>query len=245
MSERKIQMIEIDKILIPEERVTSIVDEETMRELEESIKERGILQPLSLMDVDGKLILIDGLHRLLVAKKLGIKKVPCLVKKGTEKDLLIENLIVNRQRGRSDPIGEATVLSTLINEYNMSLSQACKALKISETTARRYLQILKLPDEVKQLVRMQKLGLGCAYWISKLPDREQQISVAHDAVAYGYTEQMCRARVLQLMRPDFTPEDTGYSFTPEGARRIRIIPKRELKDIMPIWIEILFSTLTH
>ena len=194
---REVVYLDIDKILVPEERVTSIVDEEKLRELEESIKERGILQPLHIIQVDNKHILVDGLHRLLVAKKLGMRQVPCLIKKGTMRDVLVENLIVNRQRGISDPIGEATVLQTLIKEYNMSLSQAAKELKISESTARKYLQILKLPEDVKQLIRGKRLSLGCAYWISKLEDEKMQREVANDAVAYGYTEEMCRARVLQ------------------------------------------------
>lgn len=221
---KKIVYIDIDKILVPEERVTSIVDDEKMRELEASIKERGILQPLHVLLVDNKYILVDGLHRLLVAKKLGMRQVPCLVRKGTMKDVLVENLIVNRQRGISDPVGEALVLNTLINEYNMSLSQAAKELKISESTARKYLTILKLPDDVKSLIRQRKLSLECAYWIAKLEDPNLQREVANDAVAYGYTGEMCRARVLQLMRPDIEPEETGYTFTPSGAPQ-KVLPK--------------------
>ena len=224
---KEVVYIDVDKILIPEERVTSIVDEDKLKELEESIKERGILQPLHIIQVDNKYILVDGLHRLFVAKKLGMKKVPCLVKKGTMRDVLVENLIVNRQRGISDPIGEATVLKTLMDEYKMSLAQAARELKISESTARKYLQILKLPEEVKQLLRQKKLSLGCAYWISKLEDKNLQIEVANDAVAYGYTEEMCRARVLQLMRPDISPEDTGYTFTPQGAPQ-KVLPRCSL-----------------
>lgn len=225
MSEsEKVQMIDIDKILVPEERVTSIVPSDTMAELEQSIKERGIRQPLYIMRIKDKLILVDGLHRLLVAKKLGIKKVPCIIREGTEKDLLIENLILNRQRGISDPIGEAQVLQTLVSEHKMPLSQAAKACNISESTARKYLQILKLPQEILDMVRRKEIGLGCAYWISKLEDREQQYSVARDASVYEYTEEMCRARVLQLLRPSIEPEETGYTFTPQGAPQ-KVLPK--------------------
>ncbi|RLB08973.1 MAG: hypothetical protein DRG59_03625 [Deltaproteobacteria bacterium] len=225
MSEsEKVQMVDIDKILVPEERVTSIVPSDTMQELEQSIKERGIRQPLYIMEINGKLILVDGLHRLVVAKKLGIKQVPAIIRKGTEKDLLIENLILNRQRGISDPIGEAQVLQTLVQEHKMPLSQAAKACNISESTARKYLQILKLPQEILDMVRRKEIGLGCAYWISKLEDREQQYSVARDASVYEYTEEMCRARVLQLLRPNVEPEQTGYTFTPQGAPQ-KVLPR--------------------
>ncbi|RLC82757.1 MAG: hypothetical protein DRI61_01300 [Chloroflexi bacterium] len=242
MSEsEKIQMVSIEKILVPEERVTSIVDSSTMAELEESIKERGIRQPLYLMRIKDKLILVDGLHRLVVAKKLGIKQVPCIIREGTEKDLLIENLILNRQRGISDPIGEAQVLKTLVEEHKMPLSQAAKACNISESTARKYLQILKLPQEILDMVRRKEIGLGCAYWISKLEDREQQYSVARDASVYEYTEEMCRARVLQLLRPNVEPEQTGYTFTPQGAPQ-KVLPRCFLcgeeiqEDPVYIWL---------
>lgn len=240
--DRRVQYLEIDKILIPEERVTSVVDDSIMAELEESIKERGILQPLYVMEVDGKYILVDGLHRLLVAKKLKLQKVPVLIKRGSEKDLLIENLIINRQRGTSDPIGEALVIDTLVREHKMSLYAAAKACNISESTARKYLALLTLPSEVKEMVRRKQLGVECAYWIAKLQDDKLKIEVARDAIQYGYTAQMCRARVLQLLRPDLEPEEVGYTFTPQGEPQ-RILPKcflcgREIQgDPQYIWLD--------
>jgi len=83
MSEAKKEVVflEVDKILVPEDRVTSVVDEEIEAELEQSIKQHGILQPLQIAEVNGQYVLIDGLHRLQIAKKLGMKTVPCIVQK--------------------------------------------------------------------------------------------------------------------------------------------------------------------
>jgi len=101
MSEsQNVVQLEVDKILVPEDRVTSVLDDEILAELEESIRQHGILQPLQVALVNDKYVLIDGLHRMLIAKKLGMKTVPAIVKPMSEDELLITNLIVNRQRGR-------------------------------------------------------------------------------------------------------------------------------------------------
>jgi len=143
MSEAKKEVVflEVDKILVPEDRVTSVVDEEIEAELEQSIKQHGILQPLQIAEVNGQYVLIDGLHRLQIAKKLGMKTVPCIVQKMTEDQLLITNLIVNRQRGKSNPAQEAMILKKLIDEYNYDLDKAAQMLGMSRSTADKYYRI--------------------------------------------------------------------------------------------------------
>ena len=92
-NQQEITYLKPDDILIPEERVTSQLDPEILDELRESIKEHGILEPLLVARVEGKYVLIDGLHRLVIAKELGMDKVPCVVREMREDELLITNLI--------------------------------------------------------------------------------------------------------------------------------------------------------
>lgn len=212
-----------DQIMIPEVRVTSVVDKELYEELKESIKQRGILEPIAVAEVDGKYVLIDGLHRLLVAKELGIKKVPCLIKKLPLDQVLIENLIRARQRGHSDPAGEAEVIKTLVEEYRYKLTDVAKMMGMSVTRARKLYAISKLPEDIKAYLRYRKLPLEGAYLLTFLKNPEDQREIAELAVKYGYTVEQIKAAVTYKLRPETPEEEVGWTFTPEGIPQ-RVLP---------------------
>jgi len=214
--EQKVEYIELAKINVPDLRVTSVVDEGLMSEMLESIKARGILEPLAIADVDGEYVLIDGLHRILAARRLGMKEVPCLVKKMTMDNVLMENLIRTRQRGHSDPAQEAEVLRQLVDEFNYSLRQAAQLMGFSATKADKLYKIAALPTQIKQMIRAKQIPSEGAYYITFLQDNEKQLEVAEDAMRFGYTVEQIKARVQQLMRPECEPEPGSWSFTPAG-----------------------------
>lgn len=221
---REVVYVDVDSILIPEDRVTSMMEPETMEELRESIRQYGILQPLQLAKVDNKLVLIDGLHRLIVAKELGIRRVPAIVQEMSERDLLITNLIVNRQRGKSNPAHEAKVLRKLVEEYNMSLAEAAEKLGMSRSTAEKYYQIaLFASPRVMQYLEEGLLSVGCAYWLSFITDREKQDRYAEWAVQYNYTVEQCKAAAYSA-ESSTVPESVRFIITPEGQPKPRPIP---------------------
>jgi len=217
VKKEEVVYLPIDKIMIPDTRVTSVVDPDIMEELRESVRQKGILQPLHVAEVDGQYVLIDGLHRLYVARELGIKEVPCIVRPMTMDEVLIQNLIVNRQRGRSNPAQEAEVLERLINEFGYSINKAAEILGISRTKARKLLAISKLPEEVKDLLKHGKLQFEAAYLLTFLEDKNKQIEVANDAVRFGYTVEQVKARVQYELNPQAEPEAVGWTFSETGA----------------------------
>ena len=224
VDERKEEVIqiEIDKIMIPEERVTSIIDEEILQELEESIKQHGILQPLQIGEVDGKLVLIDGLHRLMIAKRLGMKTVPCIVKKMSEDQLLITNLIMNRQRGKSNPAHEALVLKKLVDEYRHDFDEAAKLLGMSRSTADKYYRIASFcSQKVLSYLSQGILSIGCAYWLSYIEDKGKQDEIAELAVKWSYSVEQCKAASISATRPE---EEVPYIIMPTGEMKPRPIP---------------------
>jgi len=219
---QEVLQIEIDKIMIPEDRVTSVLDEEILAELEESIKQHGILQPLQVAEVDGKYILIDGLHRLQIAKKLGMRTVPCIVKRMTEDQLLITNLIVNRQRGRSNPAHEALVLKKLLDEYGYDINKAAELLGMSASTADKYYRIASnCSEQVLDALGSGEVSVGCAYWLSFIEDKNKQNELLEYIRFYKYTVEQCKSAVLSLLRPE---EPTPYIITPTGEPKPRPIP---------------------
>jgi ParB family chromosome partitioning protein len=210
-------MVSIGKIQVPRERVTAVFAPETEREIEDSIKAKGILEPLRLMNVEDTLWLTDGLHRLLIAEKLAIPYVPAIIKQGTIEDLLIENLISIRLRGKSNPAQEADVLAFLVDQRKYPIETAAKQLGLSMDWAKKLLKISRLPEEIKDFLKAGKIPITGAIYLVDLESPQEQISVARDAALYGYTAYQVRARVGQLLNPDKEPEGGDYDFTKNGA----------------------------
>ncbi|RLC85631.1 MAG: hypothetical protein DRJ03_11175, partial [Chloroflexi bacterium] len=211
-----IVMVPIEKINVPRERVTSVWSPELEEEFLESIKTKGILKPLDLMEVEGELWLVDGLHRLLAAEKLGIPKVPARIKKGSIETLLIENIIVNRQRGKSNPAQEAECLAFLVYKRRFPLENAAKQLGLSPSWAKKLLKISTLPDEIKDLIKHGKIPVTGAFYIADLPSATEQIQLARDAANWNYSVEQIKARVAQLLNPDLEPQQGSYTFTSNG-----------------------------
>jgi len=219
---QEVIQLEIDKILIPEERVTSVLDEEIFTELEESIKQHGILQPLQIAEVNGQYVLIDGLHRLQIAKKLGLKTVPAIVQKMSEDQLLVVNLIMNRQRGRSNPAQEAMILKKLIDEYNYDFDKAAQILGMSRSTADKYYRIASnCSNKVLDYLGRGLLSVGCAYWLSYLDDKSKQDEIVDHAVRWGYTVDQCKVAVMAITTPS---ADIPYIVMPTGELKPKPIP---------------------
>jgi len=215
-SNQNFKMVPLQLINVPRERVTSVWDPEIEEEFIESIKAKGILEPVSLLDINGALWLIDGLHRVTAAEKLGYTHIPAIVKKGSIEDLLIENIIRNRQRGKSNPAQEAETLAFLVNSRGFPLETAAKQMGLSLSWAKRLLKIAGLPDEVKDYLKHGKIPVTGAFYLADLPNPQDKIQVARDAATYNYTAYQIKARVAQILNPDQEPEQGSYTFTSNG-----------------------------
>ena len=211
------RMLDISEIQVPELRVTSQFDAELLAELEESISRQGVLQPVQVMAVDGKFWLIDGWHRIAALKRLGQTQVPALVRPGTPREVIMQNLVVNRQRGKTNPAEEAKLIRRLREDEGMPLEAIAQLTGISIGWARKLHDISYLAPTVLELIGGGKLGVTHAMELLKLPDESLQIEVAQQAVEWKYTVEQVRFRVVALMQPETLPKPGGVQFDPRGA----------------------------
>jgi len=210
-----IRHLEVDKINVPDLRVTSTVDDHIMEELRESIKNEGILQPLQVAKVGESYIVEDGLHRLIVARELGMAKVPCIVHEATERELLVRNLVLNRQRGKSNPVHEAQVVTHLLDDEHMTIQEVSDLCNLSQGWISRLHKVAGLPGEVLKLIEESLFTISAADHLTKLADPQLQIQTARDAVNWKYTEDQVKTRVQDLLqiRPEPKPGDTVFEAT--------------------------------
>lgn len=218
--QRHVEMLPLDRIVVPGLRVTSIMDDDRLQELVESIRAQGILQPLQVTRTGEELWLVDGFNRLQAARELELPEVPCLIVDGGPGEVLLHNLVVNRQRGRSNPAEEARLVRHLREEGGLPLEAISKATGISVSWARKLHDVAGLPEEVLALVGEGHLGVSHAMELLPLADPALTLQTAVQAVEWRQTVDQVRLRVQQLLRPEqpLSPGDTYFEETGQPRR---------------------------
>jgi ParB family chromosome partitioning protein len=149
-------------------------DESKLQELAESIKEKGILEPLIVRRVDGGYELIVGERRWRAAQKAGLKEVPVLVKEIEGREALEFSLIENLQREDLNSIEEAEAFKRLIEEFNLSQGELATRIGKDRTTIANVLRLLKLPSEIRNHLLQNRITSGHARAILSLETKEKQ-----------------------------------------------------------------------
>lgn len=149
-------------------------DESKLLELAESIKEKGILEPLIVRRNDQGYELIIGERRWRAAQKAGLKEVPIVVKEVEGREALEISLTENLQREDLNPIEEAEAFKHLIEEFNISQEDLSKRIGKDRTTITNTLRLLKLPLEVRNQLLQNHITSGHARAILSLESREKQ-----------------------------------------------------------------------
>jgi ParB family chromosome partitioning protein len=149
-------------------------DESRLQELAESIKEKGILEPLIVRRTDQGYELMVGERRWRAAQKAGLKEVPVLVKEAERREALEISLIENLQREDLNPIEAAEAFKNLIEEFNISQEDLSKRIGKDRTTIANTLRLLKLPMEIRNQLLQNRITSGHARAILSLESKEKQ-----------------------------------------------------------------------
>jgi ParB family chromosome partitioning protein len=141
------------------------MDEDALQELADSIRQRGILQPLLVRPtpgVSGSYQIIAGERRWRAAQKARLHDVPVLIRQLSDADAMAAGLVENLQRADLNAVEEASGYQRLLNEFNMTQDQLAEAIGKSRTHITHTLRVLNLPAEVQDLVRSGDLSVGHA-----------------------------------------------------------------------------------
>lgn len=134
-----------------------IFDDESLKELSESIRSYGILNPLTVRMRNGRYELVAGERRLRAAKLAGLREVPCILLEVNMEDAGLIALIENLQRRDLDYIEEAMGLEQLISMFGMSQEDAARRIGKSQSAVANKLRLLKLPSDVLDMLRVNAL----------------------------------------------------------------------------------------
>ncbi len=136
-------------------------DETSLEELTASIKEKGILTPITVQKVGNRFILIAGERRLRASKKAGLKKIPVyIIDVADDAEMIEMALIENIQRENLNPIEEAEAYIYLNNRFKLSQEKIAKSVGKKRATISNSLRLLTLPREIKESIRNGRLSAG-------------------------------------------------------------------------------------
>ena len=164
----------IEEILPNRSQPRKHFDETKLQELAESIKEKGILEPLVVRKVAQGYEIIVGERRWRAAQKAGLKEVPVLVKEVEDRDVLEISLIENLQRENLNPVEEAEGFKRLIDDFGLHPEDLGVRIGKDRTTIANTLRLLKLPPEILDHLIENRITAGHARAILSLETREKQ-----------------------------------------------------------------------
>lgn len=153
-------------------------DEDALLELSESIKQFGLLQPILVQDRKDHYEIIAGERRWRAAKLAGLKEVPVIIRNYTEQEIVEIALIENIQREDLNPIEEALAYKRLLDEFNLKQDEVAERVSKSRTAVTNSIRLLKLCDEVQQMVVNDMISTGHARAIISVEDPEKQYLLA-------------------------------------------------------------------
>ncbi len=159
------------------------IDPEDLIDLADSIREKGVIQPLIITkdDKDEKYFLIAGERRLKAAKLAGLKRVPVVIKDSSPQEMLELALIENIQRQDLNVLEEATAFKQLQQEFNLKHSEIAQKVGLSRVAVTNKIRLLRLPEQVKEYVLAEEISEGHARAILGLRD-QQSISAAANII---------------------------------------------------------------
>ena len=190
-------------------------DEEALSELAASIKELGIIQPITLRRLGEKRYqIIAGERRFRASKLAGLTKVPAFVREAGDEAMLELALVENIQREDLDAIEVALSYQRLMEECKLTQESLSDRVGKKRSTISNYLRLLRLPAVIQKAIREQEITMGHARALINIPDSETQIMVYRQVVKYDFSVRKTEDIVRKLSA---TEEDSPTEIVKEST----------------------------
>ena len=170
----KLRKIKPSLIRVPEVRVTAQFDEQTRQLLRDSIKQTGILAPVLVQEIDGELVLVDGLHRIQDSIAAGDSPIDVAVLDGDMADLLCRNLFLDHVRGKTPASDMVRVIKELYTVHELDPDKIKERTGLTRDYIEKLIKIGTASPAVQEALDQGIIGVGHAYELARLPYAIQQ-----------------------------------------------------------------------
>lgn len=229
-----VSKIEIARIAPNPQQPRKEFSEDSLRELTASIREHGVIQPVTVRArANATFELVSGERRMRASIEAGLTEIPAYVLDvDTDRKMLELAIIENVQRQQFNPIEEAEAYQRLIEECDLTQEEVAEKIAKDRTTITNFLRLLKLPDEIKESLRKGQLGMGHAKAVMAVPNADRQVMLWHEAIQGGYSvrkiEEAARAAAREYSATD-APSKGG-----RPQAKAVIPPARDTTHLLPI-----------
>lgn len=193
----KITMVEPNR-----EQPRKKFDEDALQELADSIKQYGVISPILVQDRKTYYEIVAGERRWRAAKLAGLKEVPVIIKNFTEQEIVEISLIENIQREDLNPIEEAQAYKKLLTEFNLKQDEVAERVSKSRTAVTNSMRLLKLCDEVQQMIIDDMISTGHARALISIEDPEEQYMIAQKVFDEKLSVRDVEKLVKNLGKPE-------------------------------------------
>jgi ParB family chromosome partitioning protein len=189
-----LQSLNVDLLQAGRYQPRTHMDEASLEELAESIRQQGVMQPVVVRPVaDGRFEIIAGERRWRAARRAGLSDIPAVVREVPDESALAMALIENIQREDLNPLEEAAGIQRLIDEFRMTHEVAAQAVGRSRSAVSNLLRLLALPDAVQEFIMGGQLDMGHGRALLALPaprQLEAAETVARKQLSVRETERL-------------------------------------------------------
>jgi len=176
-------------------------DEKALKELCQSIKQHGIIQPLILQKIGERYQIIAGERRFRAARMAGLKTVPAIIKEYSKEQISEVAIIENLQREDLNPIESAKAIQALIDEYNLTQEEVSDKIGKSRSAVANTLRLLTLPEVIIKLIEEGKLSAGHARTLLAVEDKKQMLELAQMVILKKLSVRDLEGLVKNLNKP--------------------------------------------
>ena len=179
-------------------------DEDSLLELAESIKQFGIITPITVTKKKGYYEIVAGERRWRAAKMAGLREIPARVQEYTEQEILLVSLIENLQREDLNPIEEAMSFKRLLEEFNLKQDEVAERVSKSRAAVTNSLRLLKLQDKVQQMIIDELISTGHARALLAIENEKEQYTLANRIFDEKLSVREIEKLIKQLKNPKKT-----------------------------------------
>lgn len=206
----KLVKLPVSRILPNPAQPRKDFDQAALESLAQSIKENGLLQPVTVRRENGGYTLIAGERRLRACKLAGLKEIPAIVTECAPEDSAVLALLENLQRKDLQMFEQANALVNLLREWHITQEEAAKRLGISQSYLANKLRLLKLSPAALQRLRDAGLSERHARALLRLDGEEAQLSALDHIIAQGLNVAQTDAYIDALLSPRARPKKPTY-----------------------------------
>ena len=206
-----ISEIELAKIVANPDQPRRSFDEEAMQELADSIREHGVISPITLRDNgDGTYMIIAGERRFRASKLAGLERIPASIRAAKDEQVMEWALIENIQREDLDAIEIALAYQRLMDDYNLTQERMAERVGKKRATVANYLRLLKLPAEIQVGIKDRLIEMGHARAILGTPSPERQLALYQRILRDG----------LSVRKVEALAQEDRLSKNPQAKREV-------------------------